>query len=419
MDNPTEVLNQGRTGKRHYVAAVLLLLLIGALLWVGYRPWRKREDALLAAAKEDSGRAAAVTAVRATRTTGTQPLELPGTISAIAETSIYARAEGYVKARYVDIGDHLRTGQLMAEIDTPELDEQLRQAKAQLAQTIATAGQSRASLVQAQANLRLADIENQRTQKLVKEGVFAVQQADTTQAAYDARMADVDAARAAVHAAEESTHAAQAEVARLTELMRLKRVTAPFAGVITSRTCDVGTLVNASSLSAAREMYRLADISTVRILINVPEPNAPSIAAGQPSQISPQAFPGRTFAGRVARTANALDAANRTLLTEIHVPNPDGKLLPGMYAQVKLLAAQGGAVVLIPGDTITVRSDGTYVVTVDASSTAHFRKVGIGRDYGSRIEVSSGLSGSEVLVVNPGDSIREGVKVVVVSQGKD
>ena len=419
MDNPTEVLNQGRTGKRHYVAALLLLLLIAVLLWLGYRPWRKREDTLLATAKADDNRVISVTAVRARQTTGSQPLELPGTISAIVETSIYARAEGYVKARYADIGDHVRDGQLLAEIDTPELDEQLRQAKTRVAQAVASARQASAAVVQAQANQKLAQIENQRTQQLVKEGVFAKQQADTTQATYDARAADVDAMKAALHAAEEATRAAESEVARLTELTRFKRVTAPFGGIITSRTCDVGNLINSSSLSAGREMYRLADIGTVRILINVPEPNAPAIAAGQLTQVSPQAFPGKVFNGRVARTANALDAANRTLLTEIHVPNPAGRLLPGMYAQVKILAAQGGPVVLIPGDTIAVRSDGSYVVIVTGSSTAHFQKVGIGRDYGSRVEVASGLRGSELLVVNPGDNIREGVKVTAVVQGKE
>jgi RND family efflux transporter MFP subunit len=411
MDNPTEMLIQSRTGKRHYAAVFIALVAACGLLWLGYRPWKERQQALASTAKEDSDRALPVTAALAKRSPGSLDLSLPGSVAAITESSIYARAEGYVKARLVDIGDRVKAGQLLVEIDTPELDDQLRQAVARVAQANAVIGQSKAAVTQTLSNLRLAEINIGRSRELVRQGIAARQDLDDKQAAYDARQADVQAAKAALNSAEESARAAQSEVARLTNLTAFKKVTAPFAGVITSRTTDVGNLINSSALASGRELYRLADISTVRLMINVPEPSAPAIRPGQAARVILQEFNGQAFQGKVTRTANALDAGTRTLPTEVQVPNPSGKLLPGMYANVVITASGGGPAVTIPGDTVTVRSDGAYVAVIQPGSVIHFQKVALGRDYGSEVEVTQGLQGTETLVVNPSDSVREGVKV--------
>jgi RND family efflux transporter MFP subunit len=416
MDNPSEILIQSRTGKKHYLAALLLLAAIGGLVWFGYHPWKQRQDNLTASAKENGERALLVTAVRAKRSPGSLELALPGTASPIYETSIYARAEGYVKARHADIGDRVKTDQLLVEIDTPELDDQLRQAVARLAQARAAIGQSKAAIAQSQANLKLAELNVGRSRELVRQGIVSKQDGDDKQATYEVRLADVEAQKAALNSAEASARAAESEVARLTNLTAFKKVSAPFDGVITSRTCEVGNLINSSALASGRELYRLADIATVRFLINVPEPSAPAIQPGQTAQVTLQEFGNQIFAGKVARTANSLDAANRTLLTEVHVPNPQRKLLPGMYAQVKIVAGRGGPALTIPGDTVTVRSDGTYVAVIKPDSTIHFQKITVGRDYGAELELTEGLEGGELLVVNPGDSVREGVKVTPAMQ---
>ncbi len=418
MDNPTEVLKRTQTGKQHYAGALLVLVCIAGLGWLGYRPWKEREKVLFAAAKEEGDRAVPVTAVRVRRAPGSIELTLPGSVSAISETSIYARAEGYVLARHADIGDRVKAGQLLVEIDSPELDEQLRQSRARQAQAKAAIGQVRAALAQSQATLRLAELQVNRTRQLVQQGIVSKQEGDDKQAVFEVRQADVEAQKAALNSSEESARATEAEVARLTSLTVFKRVVAPFAGVITSRTTDVGNLINSSALASGRELFRLADLSTVRVMMNVAEPSAPSIQVGQAAAVVIQVLPGRTFAGKIARTANALDPANRTLLTEVHVANADGKLLPGMYAQVKVLAGKGGPSMLIPGDTLTVRPDGTYVAAVTASSTVHFQKVTVGRDYGAELDIADGLQGDEMLIINPGDAIREGVKVALVAKGK-
>lgn len=419
MDDPTKILVQSRTGRRHYVAALLGLAAIGGLVWFGYQPWKQRQDSLTASANESGARAPLVTAARAIRSTGSIELVLSGTASPLYETPIYARSEGYVKARHVDIGDRVKAGQLLVEIDTPELDDQLRQSVARLAQTRAAIGLAKAGIAQSEANLKLAKLNVGRSRELVRQGVASQQDGDEKQAVYEVRSADVEAQKASLNSAEESARAAESEVARLTNMTAFKKVTAPFEGVITSRTCEVGNLINSSALASGRELYRLADISTVRFLINVTEPSAPSIRPGQIAHVTLQEFGNQILTGKVVRTANSLDPANRTLLTEIHVPNPQRKLLPGMYAEVKITAGQGGPTLMIPGDTVAVRSDGSYVAVIKPNSTVHFQKIAIGRDYGVDLEVTGGLEGGELLVVNPGDTIREGVKVTpAVPKGK-
>jgi RND family efflux transporter MFP subunit len=316
-----------------------------------------------------------------------------------------------VKARLVDIGDRVKAGQLLVEIDTPELDDQLRQAVARVGQAKALIGQAKAGIAQSEANLKLARLNLDRSQQLVRQGVSSRQDGDEKQATFEVRVADLEAQKASLNSAQESARAAESEVARLTNLTAFKKVTAPFDGVITARTCEVGNLINSSALASGRELYRLADISTVRFVMNVPEPSARSIQPGQPARLTLQEFGNEVFDGKVARTSSALDAANRTLVAEVHVPNPKRRLLPGMYAMIKLIAGQGGPLVTVPGDTVMTRSDGAYVAVIRSDSTIHFQKIVIGRDYGDELELADGLAGGELLVVNAGDTVREGVKV--------
>ncbi|MBI3210539.1 MAG: efflux RND transporter periplasmic adaptor subunit, partial [Candidatus Solibacter usitatus] len=317
----------------------------------------------------------------------------------------------YIKSRLVDIGDRVKEGQLLVEIDTPELDEQLRQTRYRYSQFLAQSGATKAALVLAEANLKLAGVTLKRTEKLVAEGVFSRQELDDKKALYDVRAAEVASADANVKAAEEGKRAVNSDVERLLSLTRYQRVTAPFHGIITSRTCEVGNLISAASVSSGRELFRVADPQELSVMVNVPQPDASSIRLGMPAELLVAEFPGRRFLGKVDRTANALDANSRTMLTKIKIDNRDGALLPGMFGEVKLQAARSNVPLLIRGDTPIVRAGGVFVATVDDGGIVHFRKIKVARDLGSEVEVVEGLSGGELLIVNPSDEVREGAAV--------
>lgn len=414
MDNPGLVMASARTSKRHYAMLLLLAVLFAGLFYTGYRPWKERQNRLFASTKVDPELVVGVAKV--TRSAAAVDLILPAALSAVRESPIYARAEGYIKTRKVDIGDRVKAGQLLVEIDTPELDEQLRQARYRYNQFKAQSGATQASLVQAKANLELANVTLRRTEKLVQEGVFSKQEYDNQKAVYDVRAAEVASAQANVEAAEEGKKAVNSDIERLTSSTTFQKVTAPFDGIITSRTCEVGNLINATSANG-RELFRIADPKELRALVNVPQPNSPSVTAGMRAEITVPEYPGRIFAGRVTRTALALDASSRTMLTQVGVESPAGVLMPGMFVDVKLVLQRTDSPLTIPGDTAVLRPDGTYAAAaVDASGTVHFRKLIVGRDLGSQVEILSGLTGDERLVVNPTDDIKEGVHVRVADE---
>lgn len=409
MDNPQHVLQHARTTKRHYFAIILFVCVFAGLFWVGYRPWKERQTRIVAAAEHPE--TPTVNVVKVGRATPTSEIILPGALAAVTESSVYARAEGYIKTRNADIGDRVKAGQLLVEIDTPELDEQLRQARYRYNQFMAQSGATKAALTLAQANLRLAQVTLQRTEQLVKEGVFSRQEYDDKKAVYDVRAAEVAAAEANVKAAEEGKRSVNSDVERLVFTTRFQKVVAPFDGIITARNCEVGNLITAAAVASGRELFRLADPRELRVMINVPQPNAPTLRTGQAAELSIAEFPGRKFAGSIVRTANALDPASRTLLTEVKVDNRAGVLLPGMFGDVKLKVGRSAAPFLIPGDTPVVRADGTFVAVVQPGGRVHFQKLTIGRDLGNEIEVIDGLTGDELIVVNPGDDVREGAIV--------
>jgi multidrug efflux pump subunit AcrA (membrane-fusion protein) len=417
------------------LVALLLVVIVVAVALAGYLPRRKREEAANAAASSERNTLPVVTTAKVRRAPVDTTVALPGNLSALLESSIYARAAGYVRKRYVDIGDRVREGQLMAEIDAPELDQQVAQSRAAVSQAGQQLSQAKAALVQAESQRDLAKLTAERYNNLVAKGAVARQDADTQESNYKTSDALVVAQQANVEAAADNVKQAQANLDRVISLQDFKSVKAPFAGVVTARNIDAGALISATgtgqgaspnSMSGAQaangnEMFRVAQIGTIRILISVPQANAPGIVTGMPADVAVNEFPGRTFAGKVTRTASSLDPNSRTMLVEVQVPNRDGKLLPGMYAEVRFRSHRDSPPLLVPGDSLITTNAGIQIAVLkDAPADAnkdgkvkqiHLQPVKIGRDYGAETEIIAGLEGTETVVVNPGDEVREGALV--------
>jgi multidrug efflux pump subunit AcrA (membrane-fusion protein) len=428
-------------GGKLALAAVALIAIVGAVWLAGYLPRRDRANAAATVAGETQSAVPVVTAERVTRSPQDSVVVLPGNISAMSEASIYARAAGYVTKRYADIGDHVKAGQLMAEIETPELDQQVAQAQAQLAQARQQLSQNRASLIQAEAQRDLAKVTAQRYDNLVSRGAVARQDADQQESTWKSAEAIVSAQQASVSAGEENVHQSEANLERVTALRDYNKVRAPVAGVVTARNIDVGYLISATGAgqggtpldmpgtqgqaTAGNEMYRIAQTGTLRILVNVPQSAAPGIETGMAADVLVTEFQGRIFPGKVTRTSNSLDPNSRTLLTQVEIPNTDGKLYPGMYAQVRFRNHRDKPPLLIPGDALINGQAGTQVaialeVPNQEARRIHLQTIQLGRDYGAQTEVLTGLEGGETVVVNPGDAVREGnlVKVELRGAGK-
>ena len=412
MDNHKQVLSQTRTSKRHYAMALVILLALAGLSWTGYKPWKERQNRLYASTKLEIEREPVVSVVTATRAPATTDLVLPSAISAVLETPIYARVEGYITKIYVDIGDRVKEGQVLIDVDTPDLDEQLRQNRHRYNQFKASSGSTMAALVQAKANLKLAEVVLNRTKKLVAQGIMAQQELDDKQAAYDVSTAATASAQAAVESAEEGKKAVNSDIERLISQTQFKKVVAPFTGVITVRNCGVGNLVSGTAAAnTGPGLYRIADPRVLRVFIAVPQMSAPSVQVGMAADLQLTEFPGRVFHGAVARTANSIDPAARTLRTEVRIENKDGTILPGMYGNVHLKVPNPNTAWIVPGDTTLARPDGTYVAVVDPNMRIRLQKLTVSRDTGRELEVIQGLRGDERLVVNPSDEIREGIEV--------
>lgn len=311
-------------------------------------------------------------------------LSLPATLLPYQETPVYARTNGYVKRWLADIGDHVKAGQVLLEIDTPEVDRELKQDLAVLAQ--------------ARANEHLARITAERWQQLIKDRAVSQQEVDERVSALEARVADVAAA--------------QANVERLRELQRFQRVVAPFEGVVTARNIEVGQLVSAGTASAASFVFKVAKTQVLRMYVNVPQSSSRLVRPGMPADILFKEAAGKVFQGKVLRTAGALDPQSKTLQTEIQVPNDSGDLLAGMYVQVRFHLQLPDPLILLPANTLIVRADGPQVAAVQ-NGTVHMRKIALGRDFGQQIEILSGLNENEAVVTNPTDAMREGAQVIV------
>lgn len=321
---------------------------------------------------------------------GSDMLVLPGTVQAFYEAPIYARTNGYLHAWYTDIGTSVKKGQLLAEIETPEVDQQLRQAEADLAT--------------ARANYQLARTTNERWQGLLATESVSKQDADE-------RAGDA----AAKQAAEQS---AAANLARLRELESFKRVVAPFDGVVTQRNTDVGALINAGE-STGNALFRVADTHRLRIYVSVPQSYAGQVSQGASAGLVFADRPGRRYEASVSSTARALDASSRTLQVELQIDNARGELFPGSYAEVHFdLRGTGTTLLRVPVNSVLFRAQGLLVATVDSSGHAHLRRITQGRDFGKEIEVLSGVEESDTLIVNPPDSISDGMQVRVASPGK-
>jgi RND family efflux transporter MFP subunit len=395
------------SGRLLWLLALVIAVVIVAAFFKGYIPHRRNEEMLAAEASSAAKEAPSVTVVGVERSASTGNLVLPGSIEAVTEAPVLARASGYIKRRYVDIGDRVKAGQLLAEIEAPELEQQVHQGQAALEQVGAALEQANASLQQGKANEQLSKVTADRWKNLVSKGVVSKQDNDTYQAQYAAAQANVQALEKAVSAARSNIVAAQANLSRLTELQRYTSVRAPFAGVITLRNVDVGALVT----EASTLLFRIAQTDRLRTYVNVPQSDAASVHVGQTARLSITDLGGRQFTGTVARTANSLDPASRTLLTEVQVVNSAGQLMPGMYTQVDLATPRKNPPLLIPGDTLVVRGNGPQVAVVGAGQTVHFQPIQLGRDFGDKIEVLSGLTDGQQVVVNPGDTVQEGAKV--------
>ena len=333
-------------------------------------------------------RAAAEAAVFTVATThpsrgpGSDVLVLPGTVQAFYEAPIYARTSGYLRVWHTDIGASVRKGELLAEIDTPEVDQQLRQAQADLAT--------------AQANYQLARSTNERWQGLLATESVSKQDADE-------RAGDAAAKAAAVQSA-------AANLARLKDLESFKRVVAPFDGVVTQRNTDVGALINAGE-TLGSALFRVADTHRLRIYVSVPQSLAGAIGPGLPAELAFADRPGKRYQAAVVSTARALDASSRTLQVELQIDNTSGELLPGSYAEVHFDLHGAAATLRIPVNAVLFRAQGLLVATVDATNHAHLRPITQGRDFGHEIEVLSGLGPDDTLIVNPPDSISDGMQV--------
>ena len=325
-------------------------------------------------------------------------LPLPGSMNAILETGIWARTNGYLKARFVDIGDRVRKGQQLADIETPEVDQQLMQV-------IATMNQDKANVAKFEADLALARTTQQRYVVAGPGTVSKLQIDERTSAVTDAEKV-VDAGQATVNADE-------ANVRRLLELQSFQKVYAPFDGVITVRNVDPGSLITAGSTTGTTELFSLAQVDVLRIFVFVPQSYAPDIKVGQTADVSVRELPGRVFQGTVARTAGAIDATSRTLLTEVHVPNPDGLLLSGSYATVRFKVQRPNPSLLVPQSALLIDASGVRVAVVNADGTLHYRPVQIGRDFGNDVEVLSGVETTDVLATGLAANVAEGSRVEV------
>ena len=369
---------------------------LAATLLTGIVPRVAQRYRLAAGATAAGVSLPSVTVTTVTHDTSPSSVSLPGALTAVQTAAIYARTPGYVRRRLVDIGSRVRAGQLLADIDAPDLDQQVTQARGVVAQT-------RAARELAQANLV-------RWRALAADSAVTAQELDQMQAAFDEAVANLNSA--------------EANLQRLVQLQVYERVVAPFAGVITARNVDPGALVGtaggvsgtspAGSGSAPGSLFTIAQADTLSVYVTVPEGYAAAVAIGQPAVVTLPALPGDTLRGRVARTAGSLDATARTLLAEVRVANPKSAFLPGMYAQVQLALGAGTPPLRVPATALVIRDGPPQVVTVAPDSTARYLTVTIGRDLGSWVEVTGGLADGSVVVVNPADDLRDGARVRVV-----
>ncbi len=428
-------------GHPHHIPAgkiallVIVMTVVVVAVWLGgYLPHRDRENAAVAAAKEVADEVPLVTTAIVRQAVADVDIVLPGSVTAVSEASIYARAPGYVRKRLADIGDHVKAGQILAELDTPDLDQEVAQARAALGQAKQQLGMARASLVQAEAQRDLAKATLARYEGLVKDGAVARQEYETQVSSGKSAEALVTAQQANVSGGQDNVSAAQANLDRVIALQEFKNVRSPLAGVVTVRNVDVGYLISANgggqgsspstqsgtvaaTPAAGNEMFRVAQIGTLRVFVGVPQSAASAMHPGMTATLTFADRPGKEYQAKVTRTSGTLDPTARTLLTELQLPNADGKLFPGMYASVHFRNHRDSPPPTVRGDALITSASGMQVaVLTDAAGGKGLKKIHLtpvqpGRDYGADLEILSGVVAGQQVVVNPSDLVREGVVV--------
>jgi RND family efflux transporter MFP subunit len=374
----------GRRRSKGPLIAVALMLAVAAVAAAWGITTRSRALTTLSRETRDLS----VTTVAVTRPEKGSPqqdLTLPGNIQPYTDAAIFARTNGYLKARYADIGTHVKQGQLLAEIDTPDVDQQLLQA--------------RAELTTSEANAKLAQTTAERYRDLIKTESVSQQDVDNANGNWEARRAAVQSSNA--------------NVKRLEQLQAFKKIFAPFDGVITARSTDIGALIGSGN--AAKELFHIAATHRLRVFVNIPQAYSRAAKPGLVAELELKEIPGKRFDGQLVRTAQSIDPSSRTLLAEIDLDNPAGELLPGSYAEVHLKLPTAVTAFRLPVNTLIFRAEGVRVAVV-SNGRVNLVPVGIGRDYGSAVEIVSGLNGSEAIVLNPPDSLTAGQAVRVAPE---
>jgi len=374
----------GRPAHHYWIAIIAVLTVVG-LIVSGILPRIQARASLHRETREMA--IASVTVVHPTRAPASSEIVLPANVQAFIDAPIYARTNGYLKKWYVDIGSRVKTGQLLAEIDTPEVNQAL--------------GQSRADLATAEANLNLSRITADRYRDLLKTDSVSKQDADNAAGDYAAKQAIV--------------HSAEANVRRLEDLQSFQKIYAPFTGVITARNTDIGALIDSGAVGGTRtELFHIVQPERLRVYVNVPEAYSQAAKPGLTADLTLAEFPGRRFPGKLVRTANAIDTTTRTLLVQIDVDNPTGTLLSGAYAEVHLKLPGANSSLILPVNTLLFRSEGLRVATVPDGQHAELKPVTLGHDFGSEVEVVAGLNGDDTVIINPPDSVISGQAVRIV-----
>lgn len=396
MANETQPTPQTRTDsdplathvkRRHFVLVITAILLLAcAAVAFALRLGQRR-----ALAKETETLAVpTVLVVQPKQEAAQQDLTLPSTLQAYTESPIYARTNGYVAHWYRDIGAHVAKGQLLADIETPEVDQELLQA--------------RAARGQAEAQMNLAKTSAERWESLQKMDAVAQQETDEKSSGYTQGQA--------------ALASASANVRRLEQLESFKHIYAPFSGVVIKRNTDIGALINAGNSGTNQELFVLAQIHPIRVYVDVPEIYASSVRPGVKATIELPSLTGQKFSGSVARSADAVDPTTRTLRTEIDVPNQDGRLFPGSYAQVHFGLKVVAPRLTVPVNALLFRAEGPRAAVVGADNKIHLKPVTIGRDYGTEVEILTGFDAADQIVLNPSDSLEDGQPVNVMREGK-
>lgn len=385
---------------------VILILALGAFLhWRTYAAARETQ-------RQQQNFVPKVRTATAQKVDTPVDLTLPGQTEAFDVANLFPRATGYVVERRVDIGSRVHEGDLLVRIEAPDLDQQLAQAQAQLGQYQASVLQAQAQVQSAQASTNLANVTKFRTTTLATEGWETRQDADNATANFSVQSASVANAQAGVAVALANLKAQQATVDRLQALTAFERVTAPFSGVVTARNVDTGDLLTADS-SGGTPMFTIMRDDVLRVAVYVPQSSAIGIHDGLSARVTVPELPGRVFTGKVARSAVALQAASRSMLTEVDVPNPDGTLRPGLFVDVAFAIPRQAPGVVVPDEALVFNAGGLQVATVEADGTVKFRKASVYRDFGTSAELREGLQGGETLVLSPPAELVDGSKVQI------